>query len=116
MAFSICQRTAEGRGALSCPVWITVSLAWAMTMGNGVRLAPALRLNMQLHVLQVMSNDGSGQFRMTTDVQEKLMAAVTSFGIKKALRCLALAYKHHPGNSSKVGTVTICLIDDHSKT
>jgi len=53
-----------------------------------------------LHALQVMSNDGSGEFRMTTDVQEKVMAA---FGSKKALRCLALAYKHHSGNSSKVG-------------
>jgi len=56
-----------------------------------------------LHELQVMSNDGSGEFRMTTDVQEKVMAAVASFGSKKALRCLALAYKHHSGNSSKVG-------------
>ncbi len=50
-----------------------------------------------------MSNDGSGEFRMTTEVQEKVMAAVTSFGSKKALRCLGLAYKHHSGNSSKVG-------------
>ena len=72
-------------------------------MGNGVKLAPSLRLSVQLHALQVMSNDGSGEFKMTADVQEKIMAAVTSFGSKKALRCLALAYKHHPGNSSKVG-------------
>ncbi len=76
---------------------------WAMKMGNRVKLAPALRLNLHLHALQVMSNDGSGEFRMTTDVQEKVMAAVTSFGGKKALRCLALAYKHHSGSSSKVG-------------
>ncbi len=58
---------------------------------------------MHLHALKVMSNDGSGEFRMTTEVQEKVMAAVTSFGSKKALRCLGLAYKHHSGNSSKVG-------------
>lgn len=57
---------------------------------------------MHLHALQVMSNDGSGEFRMTPEVQEKVMAAVISFGSKKALRCLGLAYKHHSGNSSKV--------------
>ena len=72
-------------------------------MGNRVNLATVVRLDVHLHALQVMSNDGSGEFRMTKDVQEKVMAAVTSFGSKKALRCLALAYKHHSGNSSKVG-------------
>ena len=51
-----------------------------------------------------MSNDGSGEFRMTADVQERVMAAVTSFGSKKALRCLALAYKNHSAGSSKVCT------------
>ena len=51
----------------------------------------------------MLSNDGSGEFRMTAEVQEKVMAAVTSFGSKKALRCLALAYRNHSGGSSKVG-------------
>lgn len=41
----------------------------------------------------VLSNDGSGEFRMTEAVQGDIMAAVTSFGSQQALRCLALAYK-----------------------
>ncbi|DBA82876.1 TPA: Calcium-transporting ATPase 3, endoplasmic reticulum-type [Trebouxia sp. C0004] len=64
-----------------------------------VKGAPESVLDRCTHV---MSNDGSGEFRMTPDVEEKVMAAVTSFGAKKALRCLALAYKHHSGNSSKI--------------
>ena len=52
--------------------------------------------------MQVMSNDGSGGFRMDEGVQERVMAAVSAFGGQQALRCLALAYKNHPTNSSKV--------------
>ena len=51
--------------------------------------------------IQVMSNDGSGVFGMTPEVQESVEAAVTAFGSEKALRCLALAYKNHSGSSSK---------------
>lgn len=50
----------------------------------------------------VMSNDGSGSFKMNDQVQERVMAAVTAFGSKQALRCLALAYKNHSGNISKM--------------
>ena len=49
-----------------------------------------------------MSNDGSGEVRMSEGVQERVMAAVTGFGGQQALRCLALAYKTHSGSSSKV--------------
>lgn len=52
--------------------------------------------------MQVMSNDGSGEFRMSEGVQERVMAAVSAFGSQQALRCLALAYKKHCTNSSKV--------------
>ena len=52
--------------------------------------------------MQVMSNDGSGEFRMSEGVQERVMAAVSAFGSQQALRCLALAYKKHSTNSSKV--------------
>lgn len=83
---------------MGSPVWGTFGRTWAQ--GSSWH---ELRLSMHLHALQVMSNDGSGEFRMTTDMKEKVMAAVTSFGSKKALRCLALASKHHSGNSSKVG-------------
>lgn len=52
--------------------------------------------------MQVMSNDGSGELRMSEGVQERVMAAVSAFGSQQALRCLALAYKNHSANSSKV--------------
>ena len=52
-----------------------------------------------------MSNDGLGSFKMSEQVQERVMAAVTAFGSKQALRCLALAYKNHSGHNSKVRTM-----------
>lgn len=53
-------------------------------------------------LLQVLSNDGSGASQMSEGVHEGVMAAVSAFGSQQALRCLALAYKNHSGNSTKV--------------
>ncbi|KAL3141521.1 Calcium-transporting ATPase 3, endoplasmic reticulum-type [Trebouxia sp. C0010 RCD-2024] len=49
----------------------------------------------------VLSNNGSGVSQMSEGVHEGVMAAVSAFGSQQALRCLALAYKNHSGNSTK---------------
>lgn len=53
-------------------------------------------------VVQVLNNDGSGEFKMTQEVQDSVLDAVTSFGSQQALRCLALAYKTSSGGTNKV--------------
>lgn len=61
-----------------------------------------------LLLCQVLSNDGSGEFRMTEGVQGDIMAAVTSFGSQQALRCLALAYKTTSAAVDKVRVAARC--------
>ena len=54
-------------------------------------------------LVQVLSNDGVGEFRMSQEVQEHVLAAVTAMGSDQALRCLALAYKSTSTSTAKAG-------------
>lgn len=60
-------------------------------------------------LVQVLSNDGSGEFNMSQEVQNEVMHAVTSFGGQQALRCLALAYKTPSTAVNKVRLITAGL-------
>ena len=56
--------------------------------------------------VQVLSNDGSGEFKMPQEVRDSVLDAVTSFGSQQALRCLALAYKTPSSSVNKVQIIT----------
>ena len=60
-------------------------------------------------LVQVLSNDGSGEFKMSQEVQNEVLHAVTSFGGQQALRCLALAYKTPSTAVNKVQLITSVL-------
>lgn len=62
----------------------------------------------------MLSNDASGELRMSEEVQEHVLAAVTSMGSEQALRCLALAYKSTSTSNAKACLSRLDLFAPHA--